>query len=430
MLANCMNWPGRFDFVSSSLLGKKGLIIRMDTVCLVSCTSKKALYPTTAKSLYKSPLFIGARRFAETRCDSWFILSAKYGLLLPDEKVMPYDESLYQMEESEELEWAKRVHDRLATLIEPNANIVFLAGEKYRNHLNKFFKQEGRETRAPMSELGIGRQVSWLQKLIEEEVRLKDLDRFYRLLGRILDSDVQGLRRLGERNSSAVPKRGIYFFMQPDESRMTCPFENRVVRIGTHSVSAGSKSTLWNRLRTHRGGEDGSGNHRGSIFRLHVGESLIRKNGIEKNYPTWGIGQSAAKEIRASEKEIELEVSKIISNMPVLWLGVGDEASPDSDRGYLERNLIALLSGPTGPLDFPNSNWLGRWSSREAISFSGLWNVNHVYEEYDRNVLDVLEKYVESAEGVSEPVMESLAPSGWRTRISKSGMPRQQLKLV
>ena len=402
----------------------------MHTICLVACTSKKALYPTTAEKLYKSPLFLGAKKFAESRCDKWFILSAKYGLLLPDEQVVPYDESLHQMEESAELVWAKRVHDRLSTMIDPSASIVFLAGEKYRSHLQKYFEQEGRKISAPMSELGIGRQVSWLQKLIEEKSRLNDIDRFYQLMQRIEVADAEGLLKLGDRSSSEVPKRGIYFFMQPTESRMTTPFENRIVRIGTHSVSTGSKATLWNRLRTHRGGENGSGNHRGSIFRLHVGESFIRKNRLEKSFPTWGIGQSAAKEIRDRENEIELEVSKIIGAMPVLWLEVNDEASPDSDRGYLERNLIALLSGPSGPLDLPSMNWLGRWSSREAISFSGLWNVNHVYEEYDPNALDVLEKYVESAENISGPVKSSLAPPGWRTKLSKSSMPRQQLKLV
>lgn len=116
--------------------------------------------------------------------------------------------------------------------------------------------------------------------------------------------------------------------------------------------------------------------------------------------------------------------------MPVLWLEVDDEPSPDSDRAYLERNLIALLSGPSGPLDLPSTNWLGRWSSREAIAFSGLWNVNHVYEEYDPLALDVFEKYIECAEGLTKPIRKSLSPPGWRSRILKSGMPRQQLKLV
>jgi hypothetical protein len=127
---------------------------------------------------------------------------------------------------------------------------------------------------------------------------------------------------------------------------------------------------------------------------------------------------------------MELDVSNVIAAMPVRWLEVGDHPSADSDRAYLERNVIALLSGPTGPIDLPTADWLGRCSSREAVSFSGLWNVNHVYEDYDPYALTVLEKYVASAEGTAGPVKEPLAPSGWRSRVVKSSIPRQQLKLV
>jgi hypothetical protein len=402
----------------------------MDSVCLVACTSRKALYPTTAEELYKSPLFEGARYYAEKKCSSWYILSAKYGLLEPSDKVVPYDESLHGMDDADRELWAKRVLEKLSGKLGPSTSIVFLAGDKYRGFLKKQFEKEGRRVCAPLSELGIGRQVSWLQKLIKEERRLNDLDRFYALIKRVALADIDGLLKLSERRSNRVPKRGIYFFFQANEMRMSQPFENRIVRIGTHSVSAGSKATLWNRLRTHRGGEKGSGNHRGSIFRLHVGEALIRKSGLESAFPTWGIGQSAPEETRSQEEEIELEVSNEIGSMPVLWLDVGDDSSPDSDRTYLERNLIALLCGPTGPIDLPSRNWLGKWSSREAIGFSGLWNVNHVYEEYDPQSLDIFERYVESAEGISEPIVGSIAPAGWRTKLSESRILRQQMRLV
>lgn len=402
----------------------------MQTICLVACTSKKALYPTIAKDLYRSPLFEGAKNFAEKRCDCWFVISAKHGLLLPDDPMAPYDESLTQVTESERLIWAEKVHSQISQHIKSPSRIIFLAGDKYRSYLQKFFQKDGHITKAPMSELGIGRQVEWLQKLIKEEKRLADIDRFYRLIKRLSDADSEGYCRLGSRGSACVPKRGIYFFFETQESRMTSPFESRVVRIGTHCVSNGSKSTLWNRLRTHRGAENGTGNHRGSIFRLHVGQALIKKDGLESKYPTWGIGQSASLDIRTKEVDIEQRASKIIADMPVLWIEVADEPSPDSDRTYLERNLIALLSGPTGPLDYASSDWLGRWSTREAIVHSGLWNVNHVYEEYDPNALDVLERYVLIAEGSAEPVINSLAPIGWRQNLPKTKIPRQQMRLV
>jgi len=372
-----------------------------ENICLVACTSKKALYPSAAKDLYRSPLFDGGRFYAEARGQSWYVLSAKYGLLTPEQKVDPYDESLHGMSELERENWAQRVYEQLSKVIPKKANIVFLAGDKYRHYLQQYFKIDGRKTIAPLSELGIGRQVAWLQKFATEFVRVQDMDRFYSLVERIASTS-GGIRNLGEIEGKVIPPRGIYFFWQSGEQRMSKPFEARIVRIGTHAVSVGSKSTLWTRLRTHRGGENGSGNHRGSIFRLHVGQALIHKHGWNDRYSNWGIGQSATPEIRSEEFDLELEVSRLISDMPALWLEVGDDASPDSDRAYLERNLIALLSGPTGPIDLPSTNWLGQWSNRDAVKGSGLWNVNHVDEDYDRDSLNILEHYVEIAEGKSE----------------------------
>jgi hypothetical protein len=123
--------------------------------------------------------------------------------------------------------------------------------------------------------------------------------------------------------------------------------------------------------------------------------------------------------VRRGEEEIELEVSETIGKMDVLWLEVGDAASPDSDRTYLERNLIALLAGRDGPLDLPSDTWLGCWSGRDAIRSSGLWNINHIYDEFDPRALDVLEAYVEMAEGKGLRTSSSIAPTGWRQALPK-----------
>jgi hypothetical protein len=38
------------------------------------------------------------------------------------------------------------------------------------------------------------------------------------------------------------------------------------------------------------------------------------------------------------------KVSEVIGKMSFLWLPIGDEPGPNSQRGYIERNVIALLS--------------------------------------------------------------------------------------
>jgi hypothetical protein len=46
------------------------------------------------------------------------------------------------------------------------------------------------------------------------------------------------------------------------------------------------------------------------------------------------------------------------------------------------------------PIDRPSDNWLGAYCDRERVQRSGLWNNNHVDEEYDSEFLAVLERYV------------------------------------
>lgn len=103
----------------------------------------------------------------------------------------------------------------------------------------------------------------------------RDLVRLYDVLSEL--GDRVGRRMLNECDGRMNwSSRGVYFFFETGESRPdgTTP---HVVRVGTHAVSAGSKTTLWNRLSTHRGTRSGGGNHRGSIFRLWVGTALLNE---------------------------------------------------------------------------------------------------------------------------------------------------------
>ena len=80
--------------------------------------------------------------------------------------------------------------------------------------------------------------------------------------------------------------------------------------------------------------------------------------------------------------------------MPFLWLNVPTVTSSISDRGFLERNLIALLSALTGSAEGASPEWLGHYAVASKVRASSLWNVNHVDETFDLEVLDVLQSYV------------------------------------
>jgi len=226
--------------------------------------------------------------------------------------------------------------------------------------------------------------------------RANHLQDFYAVLGD-LERKLGGARTLSECSGRLTwPRRGVYFFMEPGESRSDTGSGPRIVRVGTHALNEGSGTKLWTRLSQHRGrAGSGSGNHRGSIFRLIVGTALIAQRGYE--FSTWGAGNSASKEIRSGETALECEVSNVIGAMPFLWVAVNDEPGAGSARGYIERNAIALLSNfGKEPLDPPSPSWLGHLCNRERVRRSGLWNSNHVDEAYDPAFLGRLAEVVAS----------------------------------
>lgn len=228
--------------------------------------------------------------------------------------------------------------------------------------------------------------------------RANDIDRLYGLLAE-LEERVNGKQKLKDCTGYMNwPDRGVYFFFAPQEYR-NADNQLRVTRIGTHAVSEGSSTSLWDRLRTHRGAKrgtyEGGGNHRGSVFRKRVGEAFVERENLHAEYPYWGEGSSAKRERRLSELKMEQRVSDYLRDLPFLWVDVDDKPSADSQRAYIERNTIALLSNyQRDAIDPRSDDWLGTDSRSGKITESGLWNVNHVDEEYDPTFLTHLEEYV------------------------------------
>ena len=168
------------------------------------------------------------------------------------------------------------------------------------------------------------------------------------------------------------------------------------MRVGTHALTARSRTTLWQRLSQHRGSvggaNPGGGNHRGSIFRLHVGTALIDRDGWQTAAASWGKGGRASREVRDREVALERAVSDHIGQMWLLWLAVSDR----DERATIERDLIALLSNAArDPVDQASPRWLGQHANRAAIPESGLWNVNHTTDHPGGAGLELFQRRVE-----------------------------------
>lgn len=207
--------------------------------------------------------------------------------------------------------------------------------------------------------------------------RARQLDAVYETID-LLELKVGGRRTLATATAnSGWPSHGVYLFFEPGELRDD-GFTPRVTRVGTHALTATSRTSLWNRLSQHRGSlggaNPGGGNHRGSVFRRHVGTAIIARDG-RTDSDSWGHGSDAPRAVRDQEAELERTVSAHIRAMPLLCLRVEDR----HDRSAIERDLIALLSNlDRPPIDPASPGWLGNHADADAIRRSGLWNVHHV----------------------------------------------------
>jgi hypothetical protein len=330
---------------------------------LVSCGAHKQAFPAPAEFLYTSELFRRSRAFALRTMDRWFILSAKHGLLSPEEIVPPYDEALSYQQASKRAAWARAISEKLDRSVARNALLVLLAGGSYREPLERLLVTKGYECVTPLEGLSIEQQLQWLERAAKAGDLFHNIRTFYLLLAELRSANGQFVK-LAELHYHQVPKKGVYFFFDPDESSRFTGLLPRLVRIGTHGVSVGSRATLWQRLRTHRGTGKTAGDHRSSVFRLHVGTALLAREG--RKLSSWGKRRDARPDVRHLEASVEREVTKYLGRLLVAHIEVPDAAGPKSDRSYIERNAIALMSSGGSALDAPGANWLGANSPIKA----------------------------------------------------------------
>lgn len=241
------------------------------------------------------------------------------------------------------------------------------------------------------------------------------LSEFYQTLGDLAEA-TGGPYYLSDYESSwNFPQRGIYVFFHPStDPQVDPPTEWSIARIGTVGVSEGSTATLQGRVRQHRGNAsgkygEGGGNHRGSVFRLHVGQALKEKHGWQDKYPHWGSSHRdlpddlETESLRQNEHSLEQRVSEYIRSMPFLVIDIPGEPHSDCERARFEKNLIALVSHKrrTNPA-LMNSDWLGISSPRAEINQTGLWNINHVSGFYSESIINELKPYTNSTDPLVE----------------------------
>lgn len=148
---------------------------RRITVGLIGCGKTKREAESPARDLYLGDLFKKSRAWVERRCQEWGILSAKHGLLMPDELVEPYDQTLAKMDREWKQGWAQRTSYQVYLQWGEDTDFVLLAGEEYRQPFEeKFMRGETCTTKVPMQGLGLGEQLGWLKRELGDSGQIYD----------------------------------------------------------------------------------------------------------------------------------------------------------------------------------------------------------------------------------------------------------------
>jgi len=125
-----------------------------DQIAFIACSKTKKQYACKARYLYQGALFQKALRYAERNYSQVYILSAKYGVLHPDDIIKPYEKTLSKMSKQDVLLWYDLIHKQMIErkLI---GEKIFFTGVLY----NKPFDGE-----KPLLGLSLGKQLRWFNQ--------------------------------------------------------------------------------------------------------------------------------------------------------------------------------------------------------------------------------------------------------------------------
>nr|WP_202867732.1 DUF6884 domain-containing protein [Kribbella pittospori] len=124
---------------------------------------KKGSVPVAARDLYISALFKRQRLYAERAAVPWFILSAEYGLVRPDDWISPYERYLPDCSSDYQRAWAAWVAARLELLMGGlrGTRVEIHASSLYTSCITPELTRLGAFVSAPLTGLSQGRRLSW-----------------------------------------------------------------------------------------------------------------------------------------------------------------------------------------------------------------------------------------------------------------------------
>ena len=100
----------------------------------------------------------------ETLNANWLILSAKHGVLLPEQIIEPYDTSMGSLTRFDRRRWADGVLQVLRHHLSEIRHVCFLTGRDYYELLLQPLQRRGHIVETPLAHKRQGEQLAYLKK--------------------------------------------------------------------------------------------------------------------------------------------------------------------------------------------------------------------------------------------------------------------------
>jgi hypothetical protein len=144
ILKNTELWP---KFIAKEQSEEENILATLKkgekVLVITECTKEKLGYDSSvkvpAKQMYQGRLFKAVRNYCEKMGFDYVIISAKYGLLHPDDVIEGYEMVLKTKEDVERIR--PQVEEKLRPILEKYDKVVVIAGKQYREVLKNLWDE-------------------------------------------------------------------------------------------------------------------------------------------------------------------------------------------------------------------------------------------------------------------------------------------------
>ena len=144
ILKNPKKWHAFININKEKQESELSSLKKGDKVLVITeCTKEKLGYDsstkTPAKKMYLGRLFKTVKEYSEGMGFDYVIISAKYGLIFPDDIIEGYEKALQTKEDVKNIQ--SLVEEKIRSLLRNYDKIVVIAGEKYRDVLRNLWDE-------------------------------------------------------------------------------------------------------------------------------------------------------------------------------------------------------------------------------------------------------------------------------------------------